>query len=188
MWVCPLPWLHAWDPSGHAVPGFFHLFYSGHLSSSLRTFWQLRGCARSFLHFLNTLLGFLLITSHVLLTSVHHQSVCKAIPGGGRAGPDAMCTETDKCLFKKITANLPPQQEPGEVNCMELRGWTSILKDHSVIHSINIYWELLAYYLLIIFLTLRIHRYTPTTLLPPPQHTHTQLPSYSWYSNGKAKP
>lgn len=57
---------------------------------------------------------------------------------------------------------------------MESRGWTKILKDHSVIHSINIYWELLAYYLLVIFLTLRIHRYTQQ---PSSPHTHTHLMS-----------
>lgn len=54
---------------------------------------------------------------------------------------------------------------------MESHGWTNILKDHSVIHSINIYWELLAYYLLVIFLTLKIHHYMQQT--PPP------LPSWS---------
>lgn len=107
------------------------------------------------LHFLNPLLGFLLVTSHVLVhppCTVSQSS--RPFLEVGVLAQTLYALETligiDKCSSKKITANLLPQQEPGEVNCMEWHGWNNILRDYSVIHLTNIYWELLAYYLVVI--------------------------------------
>lgn len=36
--------------------------------------------------------------------------------------------EIDKCPSKKIIADLLPQEDPGEVNCMEWHGWTNSLE------------------------------------------------------------
>lgn len=85
------------------------------------------------LHFTNLLPGFRPITSHGLehlpcTISFSSQASLEVGMLAQRLCALKTSMEIDKCPSKKIIADLLPQKDPGEVNCMEWHGWTNILE------------------------------------------------------------
>lgn len=130
MCVCPFPWLHAWDPTSHAVPWPFSLNLSWasflitpHILTALE---GPCGCP-AFHELTSQFSSHHLPRSHV--PCAHHPSVLKTIPGGGPAGPDALETliEIAKCPSQKITTSLFPPKEWRGFWAKERYGWTNTI-------------------------------------------------------------